>query len=116
MSCSKKLAFRLRRSNRDRKKVGGGTSFCPRMCIYRSNRAIYVQIIDDTTGNTLVSASSLGIGDTCNIGVATKVGKDIAEKAKLKGISKVVFDKNGFKYHGCLASLANASREGGLNF
>jgi len=98
-----------------------GTSERPRLSVYRSNRHISTQVIDDLTGNTLVAASSLekdiaekkGINKTDQ---AKLVGEKIAAKAKEKGISTVIFDRNGFLYHGRVKSLADAARKGGLKF
>ena len=109
---------RLKRHARVRGKISG-TSECPRLAVYRSNKNIYAQIIDDVKGVTLVSASSLeksfeGIGS--NKEAARKVGLAIAEKAKAKGIEVVVFDRGGYIYHGRVSELAEGAREGGLKF
>ena len=98
-----------------------GTTECPRLSVYRSNRHISIQIVDDLTGNTLVAASSQEKEIAQKTGInkseqAKLVGTRIAEKALEKGISSVVFDRNGFLYHGRLKSLADAAREGGLKF
>ncbi len=111
---------RIRIRRRIRKKLEG-TADRPRLAVFRSNTQVYVQLIDDTAGKTLVSASSR------EKSVATKdkikkteqaamVGKLIAEKCKEKGIENVVFDRGGYKYHGRVKSLADAAREGGLKF
>ncbi len=112
---------RLRRHHRVRAKVSGSMDN-PRLCVFRSARHIYAQIIDDTAGHTMVSASSLD-EDVKNQGSAkTKisqaglVGKLIAERALAKSIRQVVFDRGGYKYHGRVMSLANAAREAGLKF
>jgi len=87
------------------------------MSVFRSNKQIYVQIIDDTTGKTLASASSLKFNEKMTkIEQAKKVGSLVAENAKAAGISKVVFDRNGYLYHGRVQQLADAAREGGLEF
>lgn len=102
------------------RKVISGTSARPRMSIYRSNRDIYVQLIDDIAGNTLVSASSavaeISEQKITKIQKSALVGKAIAEKAKAAGIEQVVFDRGGYLYHGRVKSLADAAREGGLKF
>jgi len=113
--------IRLRKHVRVRKKVAGTTER-PRLNVFRSLKNIYVQIIDDSTGNTLVSASTL---DTAlkgkvayggNKEAAKEVGKLIAEKAVEKGIKQVVFDRGGYIYHGRVKELADAAREAGLDF
>lgn len=90
----------------------------PRMTVFRSNKQIYVQLVDDVTGNTLVSASSkekeIASQKVNKIEQAKLVGKRIAEKAKEKGIESVVFDRSGYLYHGRVKNLADAAREGGL--
>jgi large subunit ribosomal protein L18 len=109
---------RTRRHFRVRKSVSG-TAARPRMAVYRSNRYIYVQVIDDVASHTLVSASSqekdLRSG-ALNQDTATKVGKLVGERAKDAGISSVVFDRGGYKYHGKIKALADAARETGLEF
>ena len=104
------------RHERVRSKVFG-TSECPRLCVFRSNTNIYAQIIDDSKGVTLVSASSLELKlKNVNVEAATKVGESIAKKAKKAGIKKVVFDRGGYLYHGRVKALADAARENGLEF
>ena len=95
-----------------------GTAEKPRLSDYRSNKEIYAQIIDDNTGTTLVSASSRekGIAAGNKTEVSASVGKALAEKAKAKGVEAVVFDRNGFVYHGRIKALADGAREGGLKF
>lgn len=94
-----------------------GTASKPRLSVFRSNKAIYAQIIDDVDGKTLVSASSRSINDKVNkVDLSTMVGKEIASKALASGISEVVFDRNGYLYHGRIKSLADGAREGGLKF
>ena len=96
-----------------------GTSDCPRLCVFRSNTNIYAQIIDDEKGSTLVSASSLDKDlkiKGLNVEAASKVGEALAKKAKKAGISKVVFDRGGYMYHGKVKALAEAARENGLEF
>ena len=84
--------------------------------MFRSNKQIYVQVINDVTGTTLISASSKGLEAMPKIEQAQKVGAQLAEKAKAAGITNVVFDRNGYLYHGRVKALADAAREGGLNF
>lgn len=115
-----KQGRRLRIKKRIRKLISG-TAELPRMTVFRSNKQIYVQLIDDVQGKTLVTASSLikTIADKKDITKkeqASLVGKSIAEKALNSGISKVVFDRNGYLYHGRVKSLAEAAREKGLKF
>ena len=99
-----------------------GTAERPRLAVYRSNNHIYAQIIDDTVGNTLVSASTLQkdikaeLEKTNNVDAAAYVGKVVAEKAQEKGIKAVVFDRGGFIYQGKVKALAEAAREAGLEF
>ena len=99
-----------------------GTAECPRLAVFRSNNHMYAQIIDDTVGNTLVSASTLqkdvkaNLEKTNNVDAAAYLGKVIAEKALEKGIKDVVFDRGGFIYHGKVQALADAAREAGLDF
>ena len=109
---------RLIRHKRVRAKISG-TAERPRLNVFRSLSNIYAQIIDDTTGNTLVSASSVEKGFEGNGGnkeAAKKVGVMIAERAKEKGITEVVFDRGGYVYHGRVSELAEGAREGGLKF
>ena len=111
-------AQRLHRHKRVRSKVSG-TSERPRLNVFRSETNIYAQVIDDTKGVTLVSASSLekgfeGTGSNCE--AAKKVGQAVAERAKAKGIEAVVFDRGGYLYHGRVKALAEGAREGGLQF
>lgn len=104
------------RHARIRTKVSG-TSDLPRLCVFRSNANIYAQIIDDETGKTLVSTSSLNLKLKKNdIETATKVGEEIAKLAKSAKIKEVVFDRGGYKYHGRVKALAEAARDAGLKF
>lgn len=105
---------------RVRKKISG-TAESPRLCVYKSLNHIYAQIIDDEKGITLVAASTLDkelrdLPSKTNIEAARRVGEQIAQKAQAKGITKVVFDRGGYKYHGKVAALAEAAREAGLQF
>ena len=111
---------RLVRRKRIRDKIKG-TAERPRLSVYRGNRNIYTQIIDDTEGRTLVSASSMEASVRSKIKgftveTAKAVGELLAEKAKERGISKVVFDRGGYKYHGKVKALADGARAGGLEF
>lgn len=111
-------AQRIKRHKRVRAKISG-TPETPRLDVFRSNAHIYAQIIDDVNGVTLVAAASNekefeGMGSNCE--AATKVGKLLAERAKLKGIEDVRFDRGGYLYHGRVKALADGAREGGLNF
>ncbi len=94
-----------------------GTSARPRLAVYKSNRYLHVQIIDDTVGKTLVSGSTKELSaGTKKMDAAQKLGVELAKKAKAAGIAKVVFDRGGFRYTGRIASLAEAARKGGLEF
>ena len=109
---------RTRRHIRVRTKISG-TAERPRLCIYRSNSNIYAQIIDDVAGNTLVSASTLDKEvktKKSNIEAAKEVGALIAKRAVAKNIKTVVYDRSGYVYHGIVKELAEAAREGGLDF
>lgn len=116
-SAKHKRDLRIRRHRRIRKKVSG-TAQRPRLAVYRANRHIHAQIIDDVAGRTLVSASTLDASlqgqATGNAEAAAAVGRLLAERAKGAGISQVVFDRGGFMYHGRVAALADAVREAGL--
>ena len=121
MGVNEKSDQRMRRKTRIRKRMTG-TPDRPRLSVFRSARHIYAQIIDDTCGCTLVCASSLdpavtdGAGDKKKIDKAVMVGKLVAERAKAKGIAKVVFDRNGFLYHGRVKAVSDGAREAGLEF
>ena len=111
-----KLERRLKIKRRVRGKVEG-TSECPRLTVYRSNKQIYAQIVDDITGTTLAAASSLKIEDKLpKKEISAKVGELIAQKAKEAGVENVSFDRNGYLYHGRVKELANAARKAGLKF
>ncbi len=114
----KKVLARLKIKRRVRGKLSG-TSDRPRLSVFRSNKQIYAQIIDDSNGRTLASASSLtkdGKNSQPKLEQASTVGAMIAEQAKNAGVSNVVFDRNGYLFHGRVKQLANAAREGGLKF
>jgi len=111
-----KLYNRTRVKYRIRKKVNG-TGTKPRLSVFRSNKEIYCQLIDDVNGVTLASASSKGMKlSGTKIAVAAEVGKSLASKAVSPGINEVVFDRGGYLYHGRVKSLADGAREGGLKF
>jgi large subunit ribosomal protein L18 len=111
-----KREARLRRHRRVRRRVLGTTER-PRLAVFRSNRHIYAQIIDDMNGRTLASAGSLGLaGDDDKTEEAKRVGAEVARRAKQAGIAAVVFDRGGYQYHGRVQALAEAAREGGLDF
>lgn len=112
-----KNKVRLSRHARVRRKISG-TALCPRLNVFRSNKHIYAQLIDDVAGVTLASASSkLDVKENgTKIEDAAVVGKVIAERAKEKGLEKVVFDRGGYLYHGRVQALAEAARENGLDF
>ena len=119
MGGQREAQLRLRRHRRVRKKVTG-TAERPRLAVYRSNRHVVAQLIDDETGRTVAAASSvekeLRDADTGNKTGAANVGRLVAERAKAAGVSRVVFDRGGFRYHGRVAALADAARQAGLEF
>jgi large subunit ribosomal protein L18 len=113
-----KINRRAKIKRRIRKKITG-TSMVPRLSVFRSNKQIYAQVIDDSTGKTLASASSYknkAADKKTKVEQAAIVGKELAEKATKAGIEAVVFDRNGYLYHGRVKSLADSAREGGLKF
>jgi large subunit ribosomal protein L18 len=112
---TKKNELRLRRKLRIRKKVSG-TAERPRLSVFRSARHITAQVIDDVAGKTIVAVHSYEVGSRANKDVCMKVGKDLAARCKAVKINAVVFDKNGYRYHGRVAALAAGAREGGLDF
>ncbi len=117
MSGNRAMA-RRRRHHRVRKSVHG-TDARPRLAVFRSNKHIYAQIIDDDTGRTLASASSKEssvTGESLTVDVAAKVGELVGARAKDAGVTDVVFDRGGFKYHGRVKALADAARDAGLTF
>ncbi len=113
----KRRVARLKRQARVRRKIRGTTE-CPRLSVFRSTKHIYAQIIEDTTGRTLVAASSVGkdvdLNNGGNVEAAKAVGSAIAQKALAQDITQVVFDRNGFLYQGRVQALADAAREAGL--
>ena len=116
VSKADKNKARLKRHTRVRSKISG-TAECPRLNVFRSSKNIYVQIIDDINGVTLVAASTLELeGNGGHKEAAFKVGEAIAKKAADKGITEVVFDRGGYIYHGRVKELAEGARQGGLKF
>ena len=113
MQAAAKREARLRRHRRVRKKVRG-TAERPRLAVFRSNRHIYAQLVDDGAARTLASASDVGITDGDKSARAKRVGLVLAEQAKAAGVERVVFDRGGRLYHGRVKALADAAREGGL--
>lgn len=116
---TRKSVQRNRRKTGIRKRILG-TPHRPRLTVFRSAAHIYVQIVDDLAGRTIVSASTVDKSNKMdkggNVAAAQLIGKTIAERAKAAGIESVVFDRNGYRYHGRIKSLADAAREGGLKF
>ena len=110
-----KTIRRLRRKRGLRKRLLG-TPQQPRLTVFRSQKHIYAQVIDDVSGKTLAAASSRGADKGSDVESAKKVGTDLAAKAKAAGVETVSFDRNGFQYHGRVKALADAAREGGLKF
>lgn len=111
-----KSQSRSRIKNRIRKKISG-TASCPRLAVYRSNKGIYAQLIDDVNAVTIASASSKSVDQSgTKSDVSKAVGLAIAEKAKSHNLEQVVFDRGGYLYHGRVKALAEGAREGGLNF
>ena len=113
------MISKIQRRNKIKTRIRGkvsGTAARPRMTVFRSNKQIYVQLIDDQAGKTIVATSSKGLEGGTKIERAAKVGAAIAEKAIAAGVSEVVFDRNGYLFHGRVKSLADAARNGGLKF
>ena len=113
------MISKIQRRNKIKTRIRGkisGTAARPRMTVFRSNKQIYVQLIDDLAGVTLVATSSKGIDEGTKSEIAAKVGEAIAKKALEAGITEVVFDRNGYLFHGRVKSLADAARNGGLKF
>lgn len=110
---------KIQRRNKIKTRIRGrisGTAERPRMTVFRSNKQIYVQLVDDLAGKTLCAASSRGIAEGDKSAIAAKVGEEIARKAQEAGITTVVFDRNGYLFHGRVKSLADAARKVGLKF
>lgn len=118
---STRLVSRLKRQKRIRKRITGTTER-PRLCVFRSSAHIYAQVIDDVTGSTLACASTLdkdfkeNNGKSAGKDAATAIGRLVGARALERGISNVVFDRNGFLYHGRVKALSDGAREAGLNF
>lgn len=116
MKANKLQKIRIRRTNRSRARLFG-TADKPRLSVFRSNRFMYAQLIDDDKGNTLVSVNSQSLKEKINkTQLAEKVGEMLAEKAKAKSIAKAVFDRGNYKYHGRVKAVADGARKGGLKF
>ncbi|MFO7547855.1 MAG: 50S ribosomal protein L18 [Acidimicrobiia bacterium] len=118
MMSSNRLAARSRRHDRVRKKIWGSADR-PRLAVYRSNRYIYAQVVDDDRGHTVAAASSqeTGLRDrSLTVETAAEVGKLVAERAREAGVSSVVFDRGGYRFHGRVKALADSARDGGLEF
>ena len=119
---SKHMDVRARRTARIRRSVKAAANGRARLSVHRSSKQIYAQLIDDAKGETLAAASSLEkalraeLKSGATVAAATAVGKALAERAKAKGVDKVVFDRGGYLYHGRVKALAEAAREGGLEF
>jgi len=109
---------KIRRMARIRKSISRGTSHIPRLSVFRSNTHIYAQLVDDTVGKTLVSVSSLSVKDIKGKkqDISKEIGKLLAKKAKEKKITKAVFDRGSYRYHGRVKAVADGAREEGLNF
>ena len=116
-----RMVARERRKKRSRDKIRG-TSERPRLCVFRSSKHIYAQVIDDQMGKTIAAASTLSkellgsVEKSANVAAAKQVGEMVARKARERNITKVVFDRSGFLYHGRVKALADAAREAGLEF
>ncbi len=113
------MISKIDRRNKIKARIRGrisGTAARPRMTVFRSNKQIYVQLIDDLAGKTIVAASSKGLENGNKTEIAAIVGENIAKKALEAGITEVVFDRNGYLFHGRVKSLADAARKGGLKF
>lgn len=111
----------LKQLRRQRRKTGirkriTGTAERPRLTVFRSQKHMYAQIIDDVAGRTLAAASTAKLDKSANKDAAAQVGRTLAERARSAGITAVAFDRNGFRYHGRVKALADAAREGGLQF
>jgi len=116
MATTNRKQYRRNRIKMRIRKIVTGSAERPRMTVFRSNKQIYVQLIDDQAGHTILSAASTADDKVAKLEQAKKVGTSIAEKAKEAGIENVVFDRNGYLYHGRIKALAEAAREGGLKF
>ncbi|MFA0962597.1 50S ribosomal protein L18 [Roseivirga sp. BDSF3-8] len=112
-----KIARRLRIRRGIRRKISG-TADKPRLSVFKSNKAIYAQLIDDIKGHTIAQASSKEFGEqnSANLDICKNVGKSLAERASSNGIENVVFDRSGYQFHGKIKALADGAREGGLKF
>lgn len=109
----RKIALRAKRKIKIRSKISG-TASKPRLSIFKSNKTIYAQVIDDVKGITICASSGIKLGAKANKEGAKTIGKDIAQKIKSAGLSEVVFDRNGYLYHGVIAEFAQSVRENGV--
>jgi large subunit ribosomal protein L18 len=117
MAVTNKKVLRRRKLRKSIRKKISGTAERPRLSVYKSNKAIYAQIINDQVGSTIAYATSLELeSTTANVELAKEVGKKLAEKALANGVTTVVFDRGGYIYHGRVKALAEGAREGGLKF
>ncbi|MTI32916.1 50S ribosomal protein L18 [Xanthovirga aplysinae] len=118
MATTKDKSNRRLRIRRGIRRNVSGTSVKPRLSVFKSNKGIYAQLIDDENGHTLASANSyeLGVKNNANLEVSKNVGLKLAERAKTNGLEDVVFDRSGYQYHGKVKALAEGAREGGLKF
>ena len=116
MAIKNRKQFRRNRIKMRIRKIVSGSAERPRMTVFRSNKQIYVQLIDDLAGHTLLSVSSKDDDKATKLEQAKKVGSSVAVKAKEAGIENVIFDRNGYLYHGRVKALAEAARKGGLKF
>ena len=120
MDKSNARTVRRERRKKGMRKHMMGTPARPRLCVYRSLQHIYAQVIDDLAGRTVASASSRDVAEVAgkggNVGAAKAVGTAVAERARKAGVDAVVFDRNGFRYHGRIKAVADGAREGGLKF
>lgn len=114
-TATQKVERRIRRKRGIRRTIYG-TPARPRLSVFRSEKHLYAQVIDDVAGKTLASASTKQMGIDASVETAKQVGTQLAEKAKAAGVETVTFDRNGYKYHGRLKALADAAREAGLKF
>ncbi len=109
----RKISLRIKRKKRIRSKISG-VATCPRLSIFKSNRTVYAQAIDDVSATTLCASNGGKLGLKANIEGAKKLGEDIAAKLKAKGVSECLFDRNGYLYHGVIAAFADSVRENGI--
>lgn len=114
-------AIRIRKKSRIRRKLGSNWGLSPRLVVYRSNKFLYAQVVDDSTGNTVAQANTqeepfAKLKSQKDVAAATQLGKLVGERAKTKKVDKVTFDRNGYEYHGRIKAIADGAREAGLRF